>query len=923
MQIIKNELSAAARAGALDASLAFTTVHNEQRELVAQTAISGLMGLQAILSETGIYGAAIANLQEASDSIELANVEAQKDPILVGTSANQTTAQNAVNAGRQAQVNRLFPGITAAQTAANNALSGTANGTAEKTAATDVKNAAADVYAANQALYNGDASQVQSAYNKASAAKTAAQAAYDAAPTARKPAALAVLNAANQTLAAAQTVVDLRNSPTGQLIGVTPTTTNLGNGYLLSTWGSTGLVTLVSPDGSGGIIIKNDGSVDKLDETGKGWKFDNTSTFILPGDTKVTFNPGTPADLLVTRGIHAFKVENIRPGQAVDASDTTSLNGRVEDRASNDGHIITPRAGDSSAWQINGGLLGDAGSRETVATSAVTNELKLDPTDVAVSQDLLAFISSLGLTSTDYDGDGKLNNEELAELSLYVAKYVEQLQEAYNAALANVTQANGALFDLNEMLDVLRRENENKLDERSAESAENRAVLQSIERRLVSALQLLRGGETTEPASRLPGGIEASAERVLNQLTSFGQGGVQSLASAPAGSPPAVSPGTSSQPTAGSGSPTADPLGDSLRRASRLLSGLSSNLNILDLPPAAETAPAGEASPLLTSLNELATALAALPAQLGSETALNPEDLSAGLQGLLTALDEAGVLDLASLQGETGLEGLLQGLTQLLGGTLGSGLGSGPAADSLLSFLGTLAQFGSATQAVAPQAGQTTPGQVEQAGTGSLAPQSRTAEQLQLVLAGLASLGSAGAGQSTGNQGADAPTSAELRLGLQSFLAALAAFGVFGSNQAQDQNAALAGTGGISFQSGNTQQIATITGNFYTDPDLLKQIKSNLNKALQVQNDQLSRASTLFSQSQEIVQKFVSLVKEDGLVRELVQSDELSDEQQEMFDGKMTELRKDWGLEWGSDDNRAPASQSALVSRAVQSGMMV
>lgn len=283
---------------------------------------------------------------------------------------------------------------------------------------------------------------------------------------------------------------------------------------------------------------------------------------------------------------------------------------------------------------------------------------------------------------------------------------------------------------------------------------------------------------------------------------------------------------------------------------------------------------------------------------------LDSASLQGGLQSLFAALGQAGVLDLSALPDTGSLPELMTGLGSLLGGLPQSDVALG---DSRLSaFLGELSLLGSLPE-----------------GSASGNPATGRAEaQLGLVLAGLASLGSAGAGQSSGTQGSTAPTPAELRLGFQSLLAALTASGQF-SGQAP-LGAANSGTGGgIAFSSGNTEQIATISGNFYTAPELQKQIEANLSKALQVQNEQLGRASTLFTQSQEIVQKFVSLIKEDDLVRELIQSDELSDDQQQIFDDKMTELRKDWGMEWGSDDNRAPASQSSLVSRAVQSGMMV
>lgn len=191
-------------------------------------------------------------------------------------------------------------------------------------------------------------------------------------------------------------------------------------------------------------------------------------------------------------------------------------------------------------------------------------------------------------------------------------------------------------------------------------------------------------------------------------------------------------------------------------------------------------------------------------------------------------------------------------------------------------------------------------------------------------------LGSADPGQSVGNANAQAYSATELRLGLQSFFAALSgppsgknSTGIPNQALAPDTSPIIVNEVTPAPQSNFTQAVSVIAGNFQTDPELMKILQDNLSQALQNQQRQLSQATTLFTQSQEIVQKFVSLIQEDDLVREVVKSDDLSDEQQAIFDTRMTELRKDWGLEWGSDDNRTPASQSNLVSRAMQSGMMV
>lgn len=243
--------------------------------------------------------------------------------------------------------------------------------------------------------------------------------------------------------------------------------------------------------------------------------------------------------------------------------------------------------------------------------------------------------------------------------------------------------------------------------------------------------------------------------------------------------------------------------------------------------------------------------------------------------------------------------------------------------EQVASLLAGTQQLGLA--AVQPGSSSTTPG------TGGLAGQSRMEEQLLLVLQGMAALASAGAGQSTSTNGTQPPTAADLRLGLQAFFTALSTFGILGTASSQPQ--ASTSGGGVASQGGstssnnnnnnNTQAISTITGNFQTDPELLKIIEENLSKALQTQQRQLSQASTLFTQSQEIVQKFVTLINEDDLVRDVVKGDDLSDEQQTDFDKRMQELRKDWGVEWGGSDTHTPANQSQLVSKVVQSGMMV
>lgn len=967
MQIIKTEMSAAAKAGALDPSLAFSQVYTQHRDLVAQTALSGLQGLQAVLSESGVYSAALSRLQEATENIEAANQKALENPFEAASGSESSQHSTATLNGLKSQAAPYQTTAGNVQTTAQNAVNGTDSTKPERGIANNMK-AAADLLKsgmdalANNGDLNTGLSRINQARTNAESARTAANTlrttlqGMDPVPTARINSLNAVINAANDIINTANSSQALTNSPIAQIRNETPTTHDLGDGYTLATWGDSGYMTLVDAAGQG-IIISPDGTVDPLNGSGEGWKFNNTSTFVLPNQTKITIDPGSSSNVLITRGVHAFTINGLSSGHNPSVSDYSSLNGRVEDRANNDGHILE-LSGNASNWRLNGQVLGDAASRENVANSAVTNELKLDPTDIAVSPELIDFLAQIGASGSDYDEDGKLNNEELGQVAGFVYNYLQQLQASFALALSNVSAANLALQELNQMLELLVLENDTRQGNRQAENAEARAALQAVERKLVSALQLLRGTGETGPAQ--PADIESSAQNVLEQLNQFSQtGGVTAPAiSSPNSSSPPPAAESPPSPSDGQSSAPPDALGDSLRRASRLLSGFlgGSNLNMLDFPPPANSTGSGTSvdgqgtlagSPptleslaslllggtagenKLPALDSLGGALAALGLQLDPESAatLQAQDLSVGLQALFSLFDELGVLPPGTDLQANGadLTSVLQQLAQTLQGQSNVNGSSEPGVGavsnrSLLSFLGTLAALGSTINAVAPQAQQTTPGQLEQASTASLAMQSRTAEQLALVLSGLAALGSAGAGQSTGTQGSTAPTSAELRLGLQSFLAAASAFGVFGVNQRQD----LGQQSGISFSSNSTQAVSTIAGNFATDPELLKQLRANLSRAIQEHQSQLNLASTLFVQSQDVVQKFVSLIKQDDLVRDIVHSDELSDDQQVNFDDRMNKLRQDWGIEWGAEnEERTPAGQSNLVSRAVQSGMMV
>jgi hypothetical protein len=1132
MNIIRTDLSIAARSGALDPNLAFSQVFEAHRSLVNQTASSSLRGMLDVISDTGLYAKGIKALQKAAEDQERAQLEAEKNPLKAAEPNAASSINHSTNTGRfegAVSASRFLDGWPGTMEHIRNSLP---DPSPERNLANNVHFFTFWTRDDGFQVANGNMSKldtIRSNFNSLHNLRTDIQNLLNSIPNTpanatRRANIQNLLNNTNHVIANAGPLRNFVDSNIIRIQGVPPSNmTDLGNGYLLATFGNTGISALVEPGGRQ-LLIGADGTVDDLRNTlHNQWRFNTTTTFVLPGDTKVTINPGNPANLLVSRGIHAMTIENLGPNRVPQPSDYTSLNGRIMDRDSNDGYLVYYSWGGN--WAIDGNKLGDFNNRINTATTPRFSELRLDPTDITLSPEVSELRNELGITVLDYDGDGRFNDEEIAQIQVIFTQHVRNLEVAYNEALSRISAANTALMELTEMLDQMRKEAEKQTDGNQVESAENRALMRSIEQRLNAALALLRGdGTGTTPT--IDGGIESNASLVLDQLNQISQ--QDSSFVLPPTRPSNSVPDTSSSSSTPSTPTPPDPLGDSMRRASRLLSGLTANLRLLDLPPTVTepsnvTTPTPETEPALgspsqgdlrTTIEQLASVLASLlgrgetglsptdaglsapqpvpvsvpstgtgtplkegspdpqtqpPEQsqtsgsidpslpppvvgnqgppppvgdtvpLGEETPITDsstvtetgpsvidesieldneevsladqvQDIALGLQELLEALTESGVIDLSALPLNQGSSAFIQALLQSLTldtptselsppptvtgtpeqnppvtapsiqGQSGAGVSFGfpttpppPTGDpstsstgpsgvsptsptynainlpALLSFLGILAQFGSATRAVAPQTGNTTPGQTELAGVGSLQPlsrseeninnalatgnaqtgQTRTNEQVALLLSGLAALGSAGAGQSSGNQGSAAPTNEELRLGLRAFLTALSALGVFAVNQTQDSGNPVQVTGGGTPTIGGPTsteneegKTTAITSNFYTDPELLKQLRANLERAEQTYRDQLERATVLFGESQQTVQKFVSLIQQDEVVQELIQSDELSDEQQNLFADKMRDLRQDLGIEWGGND-QTPASQSDLVSRAVRSGMMV
>ncbi|MBB5037707.1 DUF1521 domain-containing protein [Prosthecobacter dejongeii] len=1056
MEIIKvDQLSFAARAGALDGSLAYANVYLQHQTLISQTALSGLAGLQQTLSETGMYGLAIRSLQEMTSRIPEANELAEKDPFVSAANGLRDQHYNAMVNGVRAQGWPFYSQAQSLDNRAQGLINSTSGGTPERNLANDLKWAAAELYTLGTGYLVNQGDPINSRHH-AVVARDAASVVQGKAlallstlsntnpfPSDRYYQTLNIYYATGDIINHANSVISFAdNAPIAKIRHQTPTMHDLGDGYSISTWGNTGFWTLTDSSGAG-ILVQPDGSVNNLNG-GSGWKFENTSTFVLPNLTKITVTPGSTTNLLITRGAHAFTINNLSNNAWPNVSSYTDLNGREVDRASNDGHVLQ-MGGSAYNWSNNGNNLGDAGGREIIGTVAITNKLRLDPTDVSISPEMQGFLRDLGLTDYDYDGDGKLNNLELLEVANLTTSYIKQMQDAYEQTLARIAAANQALSDLNDIIDLLRKETERQSESRGLDDATAKSELLAIERRLAAALQLLQGDGSQIP---LQGDISTNANQLLSKITDLTQGGgLNPLRPTESNTPNPSSPDPES-PTPNTFTSTSDvfptgpgtdPLGDSLRRAGRLLTGIlgGGNLKILDLPPTQEglagtglpnntdvapgssgEIPVGtpsspvlgqppdgpvntplietglpgaplvvdssstvsegqsvQGNPLLGLLNQIAS----LSPSSGTVPQINPQELTSGLAALLSVLDRLNVL---SSPQQGGSQIIPQTSSQVLASLLesnpqvsppGSQISSGGTSTASVtttpfqSFLQNLAALGQSLQSTVPTETPTTPGETsppplqsvalqtlfglftgvstaslpqlssvaqqlaavltgqvatgptgQPQTTGVLPESSRTAEQLKRVLQGLADLGSAGASQSNNTTGGEVLTAAELRLGLQSLLLSLRAFGLIPQTLSPSNTKDSSPLGESNF----TQAVRTIAGNFQTDPELLKILQENLNKALQTQQRQIQQAGVLFTQSQEIVQQFVSLIKEDSLLMDLVQSDDLSDEQQALFDGRMNELRKDLGLEWGTEDT-TPSGQSNLVSRAVQSGMMV
>jgi hypothetical protein len=809
---------------------------------------------------------------------------------------------------------------------------------AKTTAQTNLTTAQTNLTTAQAALTAAQAAnpQVPATIAAAQAAVTAAQTAVTNAQTAltaanaRVTAATAVVTAAAAVVTAAQGVVDFKAEPICQIkLTTTQKSYDLGDGYTLTSWGSTGYMTLTGSDGKG-ILIQPDGSVDPLDGAGNGWKFSNTSTFVLPNETKITITPNAAGAVIsATKGRNHLELTNIKSGATPDG--VITQDGRKYDATTNDGYRID--MGTTTAnWTLGANTLGDAGSREQVAATASSNKFVLDASDVEVPSDLKAFLDEIGFDIDQYDsdGDGKLNEEEFFQVASILNTLVTEMQTSFQQVLVETAKASEALMELNQFLEQIQKQGSDEQSNKSEASAAEKDVLASIQKRLESALtnlQALQGGGS--------GGVGFNdAQQLLINLGKAALG--QSYETTGTSALPQVTTPSPSSTQSEETTPSVDPVTQAMRRASLLIGGLKIDESLFPSAPASLPALNAEDVDLLATLASLglpisgvdAEALLTLVGKLKAELAagglatLNGEGLQL-LESVKAGLADVGLIGLTEENSQflSDLTAQLRGLNIGLADTfeleeLLGRLRSGPEiAENSSAGTGLSTDVRKLTVADAQRLAAIL-GRLQNRELGLSPDDLRRIETLQrLLLNELQTESSPAAGG--GEFGGRVLTRADIQL-FEELM-----FKLRGEDPdvVPTPSSSSPSVGGNPFLQ-NLDLLKTIAGNFETDPKLLETLKENVSKSIKTYTEHLNRARGLFVEAQENVQEFVKIVAEDDSLKEIVQDDRLSDEQQEGFADKMRDLHQKWGMDWGSDAS-TPTEEGKLVTRMAQSGMMI
>ncbi len=580
------------KAANLDGALALSILLEENRSLTLGTAQSTVKGLvDAIRAAPGNYATLLSSVAAAFDQAATSSGRLTKPAWTSAPGGVQNAVAGTVNSGFSSLVADVRSDATAALTTANAAKAGTATNSQESTLATAVVSATQLLLTALTQLDNNDDAGARA--NLATARTNATQALSDARALlatlqrgnnpdqARIAATQAVIAAAQSTLAALTRAETTAVTPLALAAGESPSTTKLSADSdpvtYLSTWGSSGAVSLTDATGQG-IVIGPDGRVDSVPPGGDGWQFQKDSTFVLSDGTKVSYTPGNPASLLATRGEQMLTIGGLAAGQTPTQS-LDNKGGLAADAARNDGYIFMMGA-DAGAWTLSGATLGDTpGSREVVASTPLTNEYAgADITDVVVTAQLTEALATLGIDLSQFDGgNGKMSSKEWPALLAVLESALLAAQDAFDASIANTKTAVTALLNLNQFLEQAILAVGKNADNQSVTGAAERDQLVRIQRDLNAGMKALKA--PTEPTPTT-GNVVGDAQSALTQIDSFGTA--------------ATAPANDNTPAAPSGGPTSE---QSLRLAGRILSGFAGGAAAPKFLPPSSPTPANPAAP--------------------------------------------------------------------------------------------------------------------------------------------------------------------------------------------------------------------------------------------------------------------------------------------------------------------------------------
>lgn len=900
-------LKESTRAAALDGALSFSILLQNQRELTLDTAQSSVNGLlSAILAAPADYGRLLEAANTAFATQSDAALRLSQPPWAPASTTVQEAIRTSLDQAYAADLDAAKSGASQALVLATGAKTNAASDSTAEAWAGVLEHDAARLLDALAALAaNQDASGVGTiASTREEIADVLQQAQarlvglenQSPAPTTQIASTRQVIAAAQATLAAADQARRTASSALTGPAGNPPTTFQLTTSTppptYLSTWGDSGAITLTDETGKG-IVITSEGKVDTLPPSGDGWQFKTDSTFLLPDGTKITVSPGSPATVLATRGQQQLQITALAPGLAPTVA--LSASGGLEaDQAQNDGYVFQMGAS-QQAWTLSGALLGgNAGNREVVATTPLTNEQVVDVTNVTLDPALVAKLQSLGIDPAAFDAnhDGLFNNEELRTLVTALDSAVTGASIRFESAIKTASTASDSLLRLNQFLEKVLDDADRHQAKREESVAQDREQLLQIQRDLEESRAALLAAAATKPATGAPASnsvnVLSTARVVLNELKSFGS-------ETQAENSPSM-PIPSSNVLHGLNSGAFDPsassaqLLQSFRRAERLLSGLGggNSRRVLEPPPQNPGAEQGGVvgpTPNPSAPGDIIPS--ALPPTGTNATALNPL-APPDTESPAAVSPESIPTPASSVEPASRFGSPMTG--QDLSATPGPETDASP--NPRASF-------------VKPTSSEVSELQTPLTGTEAPLPFPAT---LTPVPPGL--IPPASAANEPVVQAEKTPKEDVGRTAPPTRIPATAPSGL----------TPLPGTG---YPATGPDTNVAPDPTFGSSDGFIREFRRRLDQHVGTHREQTARAQLLQSSVREVVEHFVTLVSKDEELRQVINGDDLSDDQRRDLKTKVADLERNLGLSWGGDPVKTPDGEANLTARVLNSGMMI